>query len=129
MDKRTIIIYCGEDGNAGRAEATRRRDDETVTHLACAFHFDGQPEQCAMVVVMPDVPDFCRDKITDAYTCKVDVLRGRAAPRTSAPSSAVPHDLAADIAGEAAKAKRRRRKLMPSEPDLMMPAAIVGEGV
>lgn len=125
--KTKIIIYCGEDGLAGKAEGLSRRNDETVTALACCYAFDGVPETCDRVVIMPDVPDYRRDKIADAYTCKVEVMRDRILATASVPRDpwlgdrdhlqrcvdriGPPVELAAEIAGDRPKRQRRPRKM------------------
>ncbi len=140
--KRKIMVYCGEDGAAGKIEALARNTDETSFIAACGFQFDGQPEgDCALI--MPDLPAWRRDLIAEAYNHKVEYVKAAQAPlrrdqysltcRTDIGNTEckvpIPPDLAEDIAAEqdhrrgpllaaAEQASPKRKRGRPPKPKL-----------
>lgn len=67
--KNHTFIYCGEDGNAGRALGNQIRDKDTdnkVRLLSCEF-FSGPEPDAEHVIIMPDVPNHIGAVIRAAY--------------------------------------------------------------
>ncbi len=118
--KRKIMVYCGEDGAAGKIEALARNTDETSFIAACGFQFDGQPEGDS-ALIMPDLPAWRRDIIAEAYNHKVEYVKAAQAPRRRPmPADVIDHrtivppDLAAEIAAEHAPEQAPKRR--PGRP-------------
>ncbi len=69
--KSLTLIYCGEDGNAGKALSQEiRNQDEHMTTQLCSIEFF-EVQKADRVVIMPDVPEFMADKIREAYPKEV----------------------------------------------------------
>lgn len=125
--RKLIIIYCGEDGTAGKFEATNRRDDETNVFMASASDFQPPGEACDLAVIMPDVPSFHRDRIKTAYG-RVEVLK--ATQQECESVGAAPAELAAVIAAPPIKRGRGRPRKMAALPPLVgNEPYIQGEGL
>ncbi len=70
--KSLTLIYCGEDGNAGKALSQQiRSQDESVTTRLCSVEFFEMDPAADRVVIMPDVPEFMAEKIRAAYPANV----------------------------------------------------------
>jgi hypothetical protein len=63
------MIYCGEDGEAGKALANsiRKESELNKVMLGDAGSFDGPETDVVRVIIMPDVPEWRAQKIRDAY--------------------------------------------------------------
>ncbi len=72
--KKTVMVYCGENGMAGKALALERNDDDTSYMTASGFEFAGvaESETC---IIMPDLPSFKRNEISAAYGGKVELIK------------------------------------------------------
>lgn len=71
--KTTTLIYCGEDGEAGRALAASLRDGQSHIVLCSAAAFDRLEQPCERVVFASDVPQRLRDRISAAHGMAADV--------------------------------------------------------
>lgn len=70
--KTTTLIYCGPDGEAGKALAQGIRSPTHRVMLRDAATFNRDVEACEHIVVMSDVSAFHRDRLIAAYgLCKV----------------------------------------------------------
>lgn len=78
--KTTTLIYCGHDGDAGKALASKLRTDGARAMLRDAATFNRDLEPCECVVIMPDVSNFHADRLRAAYVGKVLALGGIAKP-------------------------------------------------
>lgn len=98
--KPTTLVFCGEDGVAGKALAASLRDGTAQVMLCSALAFQDRAEMaCARVVVANDVPAGLRERILRAH--------GMAdAPHGLQASPAACLDAPRETAGR----KRRRRR-------------------
>lgn len=70
--KNLTIIYCGEDGDAGKALANSMRENDSDNKVVLSSVEQFSPvDEVDHVIIMPDVPGFCADKIREAYPGKV----------------------------------------------------------
>lgn len=68
MQKPTTLIYCGEDGGAGKGLAASLRDGTTQVYLCSAGAFHDRAEMpCERVVFTNDVPEDLRQRILRAH--------------------------------------------------------------
>lgn len=67
--KNITLIYCGEDGEAGKvlAHAIRAKDADNVVMLASCEFFDGAQSNVDQVIIMPDVPEHRAAIVRAAY--------------------------------------------------------------
>ncbi len=82
--KKIVMVYCGENGAAGKALARERNDDDTSFATASGFEFAGvaESETC---IIMPDLPSFKRNEISAAYGGKVELIKANGETETAAP--------------------------------------------
>ena len=71
--KPTTLVYCGEDGIAGKALAVSLRDGISNVVLCAAEAFDRADMTCERVVFANDVPQRLRDRISAAHGMVADV--------------------------------------------------------
>jgi hypothetical protein len=76
--KPTILIYCGEDGEAGKALAASLRDGKSHVVMCAAGAFSGVQYLCERIVFTRDVPQRLRSAIEAAHGVKAEVAKASA---------------------------------------------------
>ena len=71
--KPTILVYCGEDGEAGKALAASLRDGTSQVIMCAAPAFSGAQYDTDRIVFTNDVPQRLRDAISAAHGVPADV--------------------------------------------------------
>lgn len=71
--KPTTLVYCGEDGEAGKALAASLRDGNSQVVLCSAAAFVSVQRPCERVVFTNDVPQKVRDRISAAHGIPAEV--------------------------------------------------------
>lgn len=70
--KNLTLIYCGEDGEAGKALADSLRAADTDNKIVLCSVEQFASEAADHVIIMSDVPDFRAEMIREAYPGKVE---------------------------------------------------------
>jgi hypothetical protein len=71
--KPTILVYCGEDGDAGKALAASLRDGTKQVIMCAARAFDVVQYVADRIVFASDVPQGLRDRISAAHGVPAEV--------------------------------------------------------
>jgi hypothetical protein len=71
--KPTTLVYCGEDGEAGKALAASLRDGTSYVVMCAANSFVGADRHADRVAFTSDVPQRLRQAISAAHGVPADV--------------------------------------------------------
>ena len=72
---RPVLIFYGHDGAAAKRRAAEIRATKRHANIRHALAFKGEREDCAEVILMPDVSDFDRARIEAVFGHEAPAVR------------------------------------------------------